>query len=286
MIFLVVVLGVASETLAAAKSARSCKSTDECASHGSSMISTRQVTVTAPGIMETYSSAKLADAPDAVMLAADDWDSVIEEEGTNPQESSASALMPPSRLKTFGSGAFGAYIHSAIYYACILMAGFLLAAITRTAASTMEKSDEMNCCRDTGSGDANETDTFGCTALHLAAHGGSADAVRVLLEANADANVREAWDETPLHFAARAGHAEVCDMLLKFGAEPNALNASGCTPLIEAARGGKRASCSVLLDHGGHAGGILDEQLPPTLSMLMLSRIVSAGQDDASRVPG
>ena len=165
------------------------------------------------------------------------------------------------------------------------MAGFLLAATTQglhrtvtermAPGSSKEKVDTLRRCKEVGSGEANGTDALGCTALHLAAHEGSVDAVCALLAANADANVREAWDETPLHFAARAGHAEVCAVLLKFKAEANASNMSGCTPLVEAARAGRQASCSILLDHGGHAGGISDEQLPPVLSMLMLSRIVA-----------
>merc|ERR1740123_2778603 len=225
--------------------------------------------------MEDYSVAKLEDAPDALMLAADDLGVVTEEEGLQSQGISASTLTPPSRLQTFGSASGLAYSHSAVYYACILMAGFLLAAAThglhRATAERMAPGSNM----EKGGKEANETDVFGCTALHMAAHRGSVDAVRDLLATNADANAREAWDETPLHFAAREGHAEVCGALLKFGVEANAVNASGFTPLVEAARAGKRASCSILLDHGGHAGGISDEQLPPVLSMLMLSRIVA-----------
>jgi len=236
--------------------------------------------------VETYSVAKLEDAPDTVMLAADDWGAGVEE-GTQSAGNSTSTLMPLSRFQTFGLASGLAYSHTALYYACILMAGFLLAAIIpglhrsmaecMSPGSNMDKVCKLHRCKEVGSGDANETDTFGCTALHLAAHGGSVDTVRALLAAKAEANVREAWDETPLHFAARAGHAEVCAALLEFGAEANVLNASGCTPLVEAAGAGKRESCSILLDHGCHAGGISDEQLPPMLSMLMASRILAGG---------
>mmetsp|Transcript_131589 Transcript_131589/g.256349 ORF Transcript_131589/g.256349 Transcript_131589/m.256349 type:complete len:298 (+) Transcript_131589:85-978(+) len=296
MLRLLVVLGVASGALAADDSSKSCKSTASTyATQGSSMISTRHVTVTAPGIVEPYSTAKLADAPDAVLLAADDGGAVIEEESAQPQGDSVSTLTLPSRLQTFTSAFFFSYTKSAVYYAFILMAGFMLAATAHglrqaiagrmAPRSDMEKLDKLHCCRGMGSGDANKTDAFGCTALHLAALKGPADAVCALLAANADANARETWDETPLHFAARAGHAEVCAALLKFKAEANASNASGFTPLVEAARAGKRASCSILLDHGGHAGGISDEQLPPMLSMLMLSRILSEGQDVAAHSP-
>jgi hypothetical protein len=290
MFLLVLVLSAASGATVAAYSERSCTDTIECEPRGSSMISAQRVTVTSPGIVEDYSAAKLADAPDAVMLAADDWGVVIEEEGTQPQGTS-STLTPRSRLQTVGSALVHAYTICAVYHACILLAGFLLAATThglhRAIAERMAPSvDKLQWCRDTGSEEANQTDGFGCTALHVAAHGGSADAVRALLAANADANAREAWDETPLHFAARSGNAEVCTALLKVSAEANALNASGCTPLVEAACAGKRASCSVLLDHGGHAGGILDEHLPPMLSMLILSRIVAAGHATSCCVPG
>jgi len=298
MLRLLLVLGVASKAIAAADSAKNCKATiDEVETHGSSLVEiTRQVTVTAPGIVESYSAAKLADAPDAVMLAADDWGAGVEEEGTQSHGNSASTLTPLSHLQTFGSASGFTYSHTAVYYACILMAGFLLAAITQgfhraiadrmAPGSDMENVGKLHHGKEVGSGEANETDAFGCTSLHLAAHGGSVDAVRALLVANADANVPEAWDETPLHFAARAGHAEVCAALLEFSAEANVLNASGFTPLLVAARAAKRETCSILLDHGGHAGGISDEQLPPILSMLMLSRIVAGGQDAAARISG
>jgi len=292
MLRIALVLVVVSGAAAADDAARNCKGTTESETRGSSMISTRHVTVTAPGVLETFSAAKIADAPDTVMLAADDWGAGVEE-GTQSQENSKSTLMPLSRLQTFGLASGLAYSHTVLYYACILMAGFLLAATTHglhcskaesmAPGSNKDKVGKLHHCKEVGSGDANETDAFGCTSLHVAAHGGSVDAVRALLAAKADANVREAWDETPLHFAARAGHAEVCAALLESGAEANVLNASGCTPLVEAATAGKRESCSMLLDHGCHAGGISDEQLPPMLSMLMLSKILAGGQDESGK---
>jgi len=299
MFRLVLVLSIASQAVAVSDSARSCKSSMDCETHGSSMISTHRVMVTAPGIVEDYSAAILADAPDALMLAADDQGVVIEEEegeGTGSQRNSASTLTPPSYHQSGGAALLHAYCYSAAYYACILVAGFLLSATIHglrqavaermVRGSDMDSVDMLQCCRDIGSEEANETDAFGCTPLHLAAHAGSADDVRALLAANADVNVREAWEEAPLHFAARAGNADICASLLEFGADANVLNASGCTPLVEAARAGKRASCSILLDQGGHAGGISDEQLPPMLSMLLLGRIVAGSDSAAAHITG
>jgi len=52
----------------------------------------------------------------------------------------------------------------------------------------------------------------GCTALHLAAYGGSAECVKLLLNAGADTTVVNRYGETPLDSAAKRGHGSLLDV--------------------------------------------------------------------------
>jgi len=119
------------------------------------------------------------------------------------------------------------------------------------------------------------SDEFGCTALHVAALSGDVAMAKTLIDGGSDVNAREAWDGTPLHFAARCGSAEICSLLLDAGADVNASNESGATPLVEAARGSQQPACIMLLDHGGHAGGLMDDKVPPMLGSLLAGRILA-----------
>jgi len=119
------------------------------------------------------------------------------------------------------------------------------------------------------------SDECGCTALHVAAHSGDVAMAKTLIDGGLDVNAREAWEETPLHFAARCGSAEMCSLLCDAGADVNASNEAGATPLIEAARACQEPACIVLLDHGGHAGGLMDDKVPPMLGALLAGRILA-----------
>jgi ankyrin repeat protein len=68
------------------------------------------------------------------------------------------------------------------------------------------------------------TDKAGNQALHVAAWGGHADAVKLLLDRGAEVDARGFDDWTALHFAASKDHAEVCKLLLEAGADREALN--------------------------------------------------------------
>jgi len=124
-----------------------------------------------------------------------------------------------------------------------------------------------------------ETDAFGCTALHRAAFQGSSTEVRRLLEGRSDPNAREAWDETPLHMAARSGNIEAARLLIAAGASIDAVNADDKTPLFVAGEDRKEAMCDYLLKLGATAGGL--EDLPTLLRSLMQQNKLKAVQPDA-----
>jgi len=117
-------------------------------------------------------------------------------------------------------------------------------------------------------------DDFGCTALHVAAHNGSAPQVLELLEARAHANAREAWGETPLHMAARTGSTAACHALLMHGADLDAMNADEKTPLVLAAQAGHEPTCGLLLDRGAGAGDMADDELPLLLKSVLMQRLL------------
>ena len=84
-----------------------------------------------------------------------------------------------------------------------------------------------------GNGDDEATETWGCSALHVAAADANLEEMRRVLPhmAAADVNAVDAWDETPLHMAVRRGSIAACDLLLEAKADVNARNANDETPL-------------------------------------------------------
>jgi len=130
-----------------------------------------------------------------------------------------------------------------------------------------------------------ETDAFGCTALHRASHEGNKTEVRRLIELGAFMDAREAWDETPLHFGAREGHLEVCQLLVSRGALLNPVNADDKTPLVVAAEESHEAVCEFLLDNGAGVAGAPDDQLPKCLRSLLFRRLIAGATEARSRSP-
>jgi hypothetical protein len=120
-------------------------------------------------------------------------------------------------------------------------------------------------------------DACSCTALHIAAHCGSAAMTRLLLGHGADVHAREAWEETPLHFAARVGADEVCALLLGGGSDIDAVNAQGQTPLLLAGEAQAEAACELLLSRGGGVAGVEDCSLAPFLKTLLFRRVLRGG---------
>ena len=82
--------------------------------------------------------------------------------------------------------------------------------------------------------EADETDHFGNTALHLAL--AYPDMITLLLENGADVNAKNAMGNTPLHLAVKDRRA--VEILLAAGAEVNVRNGLDKTPLHYAMRQG------------------------------------------------
>jgi uncharacterized protein len=77
--------------------------------------------------------------------------------------------------------------------------------------------------RKTGAADVNAPTTTGAAPLHFAAASGSAETINVLLDHGADVNAREPqWGQTPLMFAAGAGRTDAVKALLARGADVRA----------------------------------------------------------------
>jgi ankyrin repeat protein len=82
--------------------------------------------------------------------------------------------------------------------------------------------------------DADETDHFGNTALHLAL--AYSDMIDLLLASGANVDAKNAMGNTPLHLAVK--YRRAVETLLAAGADVNARNGLGKTPLHYAIRQG------------------------------------------------
>jgi len=88
--------------------------------------------------------------------------------------------------------------------------------------------------------DPNYQDSYGHSALILAARNGHCEAVQRLLDTNADPNLQDSDGATALIYAAAHGHAEVADRLLLMpNINANAQDNDGMTALMYAARNGR-----------------------------------------------
>lgn len=76
------------------------------------------------------------------------------------------------------------------------------------------------------------------SVLHAAVRSGSAEMVKVILNAGAAVNNVETLDETPLHVAAEEDRVEIVRLLLEAGADPMAKRIFDETPLDVANREG------------------------------------------------
>lgn len=98
-------------------------------------------------------------------------------------------------------------------------------------------------------GAANVRDKLDTTPLHYAALYGSAESVRILLNAGADPNARNKSQTTPLIYAAY--NFEKTKMLVEKGADVNAANSIQIHPLYVAVSAhGNTATVRYLIEHG------------------------------------
>ena len=78
--------------------------------------------------------------------------------------------------------------------------------------------------------DVNIQNSFGNTALHIAASWARTDIATMLLEKGGDLNARNSVGGTPLHWAARYGKVISIELLAKAGADMSAVDNDGKTP--------------------------------------------------------
>lgn len=90
----------------------------------------------------------------------------------------------------------------------------------------------------------------GATPLFIASHNGHVGVVKELLARNANVDAANANGTTSLTIAAQNGHADVVDALLLAGAQMNLAKTNGVTPLHIAAQNGHIAIVQRLLANG------------------------------------
>ena len=99
--------------------------------------------------------------------------------------------------------------------------------------------------------DPNEPEPDGTTPLMRAVHGQMPNTAKLLIDAGADTRKANSYGVTALYIAARAGDSVAAQMLLAAGADANAaLPASGETVLMTAAKAGNADVVRALLTGG------------------------------------
>jgi ankyrin repeat protein/CheY-like chemotaxis protein len=91
------------------------------------------------------------------------------------------------------------------------------------------------------------------TALMFAAENGRERAAAILLEAGADPNAQGRHAPSALHLAVKSDHAGLVKLLLGHGADPGQRGDSSLTPLESAAALGSVEAVNCLITHGGSA---------------------------------
>lgn len=102
------------------------------------------------------------------------------------------------------------------------------------------------------------------TALHVAASGGNADMVKLLLDAGASPHVRSEAGSTPFYRAARSGSIPTLELLYKAGSDVNAATWDAWTAIFEAMQNSHVAAVDWLVKGGAK----LDQKILPGISVL------------------
>lgn len=93
------------------------------------------------------------------------------------------------------------------------------------------------------------------TALHLAARGGFAAIVQLLLLRAADVTARCGAERTPLHWAAYVGSESMCALFIAKGADVAAVDLNGASVLFDAVSQGRERVARMLLENGASVAG-------------------------------
>jgi ankyrin repeat protein len=119
-------------------------------------------------------------------------------------------------------------------------------------AAALGRLDRLDALLLTEPGVAGTYSSDGFTPLHLAAFFGKAEAVRMLLDADApvDAYTQNDLANQPLHAAAAGRNVEICRALLAAGADVGATQHGGFAPLHEAAQLGDDEMVELFLSAG------------------------------------
>jgi TPR repeat protein len=140
---------------------------------------------------------------------------------------------------------------------------------------------------------ANIGDLREVTLLHLAAAGGHADVVEVLLAAGAGKDPRDGHGMTPLHLAANVGCDEIVRLLVAAGADAEAReNRQGLRPIHFAAIMGHDAVIATLLEAKADKNGLDAEGSSPLHCAAnaghsgVVKRLLNAGADRTLRLKG
>jgi ankyrin repeat protein len=107
--------------------------------------------------------------------------------------------------------------------------------------------------------------SFGWTALHMAAFAGNVANTQLLIDKGADVNVRakSRFLNTPLQAALLTGQYETAKLLLEHGADPLVRQSKGFTPMHEAALLGRADLIELLLAHGAEINSMADNGHTP-----------------------
>eukprot|EP00124_Ichthyophonus_hoferi_P001650 Ihof_evm11s91 gene=Ihof_evmTU11s91 len=95
--------------------------------------------------------------------------------------------------------------------------------------------------------DVNVVNTYGQSALHVAAKRGYIGVVQVLLDRGASVSPQDMNQITPLHLAAANGHDDIVKCLLARGAEVCVMDNKGHTPLHQAVIKGETGTIDTLV---------------------------------------